>query len=110
MAGTNPPEGLDGISFLPTLLGKEQEKHEHLYWEFYEGGGKRAVRIGKWKAVQNQVNRKGKDAPIEIYDLESDRAETSDLAAQNSELIARIQKIFERSHTPSPLWKFKWEQ
>ena len=110
LAGTNPPEGLDGISFLPTLLGKEQEKHEHLYWEFYEGGGKRAVRIGKWKAVQNQVNRKGKDAPIEIYDLESDRAETSDLAAQNSELIARIQKIFERSHTPSPLWKFKWEQ
>ncbi|MCH2330935.1 MAG: arylsulfatase, partial [Roseibacillus sp.] len=108
LAGTNPPEGLDGISFLPTLLGKEQEKHEHLYWEFYEGGGKRAVRIGKWKAVQNQVNRKGKDAPIEIYDLESDRAETSDLAAQNSELIARIQKIFERSHTPSPLWKFKW--
>ena len=110
LAGTNPPEGLDGISFLPTLLGKEQEKHEHLYWEFYEGGGKRAVRIGKWKAVQNQVNRKGKDAPIEIYDLKSDRAETSDLAAQNSELIARIQKIFERSHTPSPLWKFKWEQ
>ena len=110
LAGTNPPEGLDGISFLPTLLGKEQEKHEHLYWEFYEGGGKRAVRIGKWKAVQNQVNRKGKDAPIEIYDLESDRAETSDLAAQNSELIARIQKIFERSHTPSPLWKFKREQ
>lgn len=110
LAGTNPPEGLDGISFLPTLLGKEQEKHEHLYWEFYEGGGKRAVRIGKWKAVQNQVNRKGKDAPIEIYDLESDRAETSDLAAQNSELIARIQKIFEQSHTPSPLWKFKWEQ
>ena len=110
LAGTNPPEGLDGISFLPTLLGKEQEKHEHLYWEFYEGGGKRAVRIGKWKAVQNQVNRKGKDAPIEIYDLESDRAETSDLAAHNSELIARIQKIFERSHTPSPLWKFKWEQ
>ena len=110
LAGTNPPEGLDGISFLPTLLGKEQEKHEHLYWEFYEGGGKRAVRIGKWKAVQNQVNRKGKDAPIEIYDLESDRAETSDLAAHNSELIARIQKIFEQSHTPSPLWKFKWEQ
>ena len=110
LAGINPPEGLDGISFLPTLLGKEQEKHEHLYWEFYEGGGKRAVRIGKWKAVQNQVNRKGKDAPIEIYDLKSDRAETSDLAAQNSELIARIQKIFERSHTPSPLWKFKWEQ
>ena len=110
LAGTETPQDLDGISFLPTLLGKPQKQHDYLYWEFFEGGGKRAVRIGKWKAVQNQVNRKGQDAPIEIYDLEKDRAETSNLAAQNSELITRVRKIFKAAHTPSPLWKFKWEQ
>jgi arylsulfatase A-like enzyme len=110
LAGTEIPQNLDGISFLPTLLGRKQRQHEHLYWEFFEGGGKRAVRIGKWKAVQNQVNRKGRDAPIEIYDLESDRAEINNLAAQNPELITRVRKIFKTAHTPSPLWKFKWEQ
>ena len=110
LAGTDLPQNLDGISFLPTLLGKPQKQHDYLYWEFFEGGGKRAVRIGKWKAVQNHVNRKGQDAPIEIYDLENDRAETSNLAAQSSELITRVRRIFKEAHTPSPLWKFKWEQ
>ena len=110
LAGTETPQNLDGISFLPTLLGKKQKQHEYLYWEFFEGGGKRAARIGKWKAVQNQVNRKGQDAPVEIYDLESDRAEINNLAAQNPELINRVRKIFKAAHTPSPLWKFKWEQ
>ncbi len=110
LAGTDLPQNLDGISFLPTLLGKPQKQHDYLYWEFFEGGGKRAVRIGKWKAVQNHVNRKGQDAPIEIYDLENDRSETSNLAAQSSELITRVRRIFKEAHTPSPLWKFKWEQ
>ncbi|MAF21710.1 MAG: N-acetylgalactosamine-6-sulfatase [Roseibacillus sp.] len=110
LAETETPEGLDGMSFLPALLGAEQKQHEYLYWEFFEGGGKRAVRIGKWKAVQNHVNREGQNAPIEIYDLESDRAETRNLASQNTELIAKVRKIFNRAHTPSPLWKFNWEK
>lgn len=110
LAGTETPEGLDGMSFLPALLGAKQTQHEYLYWEFFEGGGKRAVRIGKWKAVQNQVNREGQNAPIEIYDLESDRAETRNLADQNTELITRVRNIFKRAHTPSALWKFNWEK
>ncbi|MAT31152.1 MAG: N-acetylgalactosamine-6-sulfatase [Roseibacillus sp.] len=110
LAGTETPDDLDGISFLPALLGAEQKQHEYLYWEFFEGGGKRAVRIGKWKAVQNQVNREGQNASIEIYDLESDRAETRNLADQNTELITRVRNIFKRAHTPSALWKFNWEK
>tara|TARA_B100001093_G_scaffold65457_5_gene55369 strand:+ start:2481 stop:3872 length:1392 start_codon:yes stop_codon:yes gene_type:complete len=110
LAETETPEDLDGISFLPTLLGGSQEQHEYLYWEFFEGGGKRAARIGKWKAVQNQINRKGQNAPIEIYDLEGDRAETRDLAGQNSKVVARVREIFKQAHTPSPIWKFNWEK
>ncbi len=47
VAGTKSPENIDGISFLPTLLGKKkQAKHEYLYWEFHEQGGKIAVTDG----------------------------------------------------------------
>ena len=49
LAGIEAPKGIDGISYLPTLLGKEQQKHDYLYWEFKR---LRAVRMGKWKAVQ----------------------------------------------------------
>ena len=110
LAGTETPRNLDGISFLPTLLGKKQEQHEYLYWEFFEGGGKRAVRIGKWKAVQNQLTRKGQNASVEIYDLTTDRAEKNNLATRKPELIARARDIFKQAHTPSQIWKFKWEQ
>ncbi len=42
LAGVPVPERCDGISFVPTLLGKanEQKQHAYLYWEFLERGGK----------------------------------------------------------------------
>ena len=50
-AGITAPGGLDGISYLSTLLGKssDQESHAYLYWE----GGPRqsvAIRKGKWES------------------------------------------------------------
>ena len=33
VAGAKEPKGLDGISILPTLLGREQKPHAYLYWE-----------------------------------------------------------------------------
>lgn len=52
IVGVQPPEAMDGISFLPTLLGMEnQPEHEYLYWEFHELKGRQALRAGNWKAV-----------------------------------------------------------
>ena len=53
---TVPYERTDGISFLPTLLGKgKQREHDYLYWEFHESGGKIAVRKDNWKAITLNV-------------------------------------------------------
>jgi arylsulfatase A-like enzyme len=40
LAGAKPPRKLDGLSLVPTLLGRpaEQKRHEYLYWEFHERG------------------------------------------------------------------------
>lgn len=110
LAGTKAPAILDGISFVPTLLGNPQRAHKYLYWEFFEGGGKRAVRVGKWKAVQNQINKNGPKAPIEVYDLSTDRAEKTNVAKQHPEVIAQAHQIFEEAHTPSAIWQFRWER
>lgn len=106
LTGAACPEDTDGISFLPTLLGKNgQKEHDYLYWEFYEQGGKRAARKGNWKAVQLNMDKGGN--PIELYDLESDLGETTNLAAQHPELVSQFEKIFAKAHTPSPL--ISWE-
>lgn len=110
LAGAKTPEACDGVSLVPTLLGKgDQQNHSYLYWEFYEQGGKRAVRIGDWKAVQLGLD-KSLDGPIEIYDLSKDLGETTDLAPQRPELVDQARRLFAISRTPSPMWKWKSEK
>jgi len=85
-AGARPPDGIDGISFLPELLGEDQPTHEYLYWEYRN---KRAVRAGRWKAVWLQT-RKKPDAPPELYDLVADVAETTNVAEEHPDVVRRL--------------------
>ena len=91
----------DGISFLPTLLGQtnKQRQHDYLYWEFSSGGGQLAVRMGKWKGMRTGVSR-NPDAKWEIYDLDSDKAETKNIADEHPELIVKFDEIVNK-RTPS---------
>lgn len=99
----------DGISFLPTLLGKDnkQKKHEYLYFEFPEKGGQVAVRLGNWKGVKSNM-KKNKNAPWEIYNLLTDEKETTDVASQHPELAKRFEEILKKEHQPSHIkdWEF----
>ena len=105
LAGIESPKSIDGISFLPTLLGKnkEQEQHDYLYWEFYEQGGKRAVRFGKWKAIQRNLKR-NLNSPILLFNLDADIGEKKNLAEKHPELVERARNIFAEAHTPSKRW------
>lgn len=104
-------ENTDGISLLPTLLGKtdEQQDHDFLYWEYPENGGQIAIRLGKWKAVKLDVRKKGYGrTPWMIFDLENDRKEEQDLAAQHPELIKKFDTIVDHQHQPAHIkeWEF----
>ncbi len=103
MAGVKLETNTNGISFLPTLLGKsdQQRRHRYLYWEFYEQGSKQALRMGKWKAVRRPMGT----GPIELYDLSTDIAEQSDLARQRPDLVATVEKLFAEAHVPAPRWR-----
>jgi len=104
LAGVAAPKGIDGISVAPTLLGKgSQKRHEYLYWElpryiaasgtFADAPPPAAIRMGKWKAV-----RPTEGAPIELYDLSKDIAETTDVAAANPAVMKKIEAIAKDAH------------
>ncbi|WP_149303279.1 arylsulfatase [Pareuzebyella sediminis] len=94
----------DGISFLPTLLGRgNQAEHKSLYWEFHEKGGRQALRKGDWKLVRYNVDKNG---PYELYDLSNDPGETKDLARQMPDKVSELSKILESSRTPSEIFQF----
>ena len=106
VAGAPVPEGIDGISFLPTLLGAGRQKaHEYLYWEFPAYGGQQAVRLGRWKGIRQRMH-KGNMA-IELYDLATDPGEKTNAAAGHPETVARIRAIMRDARVPSALFKFK---
>lgn len=107
VANVTIPENIDGISMLSALKGDNanQKKHEYLYWEFHEKGGRQAVRQGKWKAVRYNVF-KSPDGPLELYDLENDIGEENNIALTNQDVVAKMEAILKAARTPSDIFTF----
>ncbi len=107
LAGIDIPAGLDGISMMSELTGEgSQTPHEFLYWEFYEKGGKRAVRFGNWKAVQQNLTGVNQKDGVELYDLSADIGEENNIAASHPDQVKRALEYFAAAHTPSEFWSF----
>ncbi|APZ96561.1 arylsulfatase [Fuerstiella marisgermanici] len=107
LAGVDIPAGLDGISMVSELTGEgSQTPHEFLYWEFYEKGGKRAVRFGNWKAVQQNLTGVNQKDGVELYDLSSDIGEEHNIADDHPDQVKRALEYFAAAHTPSEFWSF----
>ncbi len=108
ITGSETPEGIDGISFLAELMGKVQKKHDYLYWEFHEQGGKIAVRMENWKAVKTDIN-KMPQGMTEIYDLSVDINEANNIASSNPEIVLRMEEIIKQAHVASEIFSFSVE-
>lgn len=90
---------LDGHSLAPTILGQNQRqrKHEHLYWEFLEQGGKQAVVKGDWKGIRLGTLQ-NPDAPLELYNLKTDPSEETNVADRHTEIVKELAAIMDREH------------
>ena len=99
VAGIEPPKQIDGISYLPTLIGDiaRQQQHDYLYWEY---SGLKAVRMGQHKAVGFPRGNR-----FEIYDLKADLGETTNIAADNPELVETLTRCMEEAHVDSADFK-----
>ncbi|MCY1719415.1 arylsulfatase [Prolixibacteraceae bacterium Z1-6] len=108
-AKTFLPEKIDGISYLPTLLGKGvQDNHDFLYWENadYERQPpygvlketlEQAVLMDQWKAVKNSP-----DSAVELYKLSEDIGEENDVAADFPQIVKRALLIMRNEHNEAP--------
>lgn len=108
LTGQTIPE-TDGISILPTLLGRstEQKQRDFLYFEYHARGGQIAVRMGDWKAIKLDMLN-DPESPWMLFDLKTDREESQDMASEHPDIIARARKIVEEQHRPAHIkeWEF----
>lgn len=106
LAGVSVPENTDGVSFLPTLLGKEgQQQHDYLYWEFHEKGGRQALRKDDWKLVKYEVFNPEKTT-AELYNLATDPGEENNVAAENPEIANQLMELINSARTDSEVFPF----
>ncbi len=105
IVGVDASDRADGISYLPTLLGKTkaQKKHEYLYWASTEGATSVGVRTGNWKLVKYRPAKKkskaaanAKDDDWRLYDLSKDIGEEKDIASQHPEIVAKMRALLKR--------------
>ena len=117
MAGAEAPTKIDGISYLPTLLGQadKQVKHDYLYCASGEGETSVGVRFGKWKLVQyrspkpNRAKKKRATSQVpksqlssekkpdwRLYDLSDDIGEKNNVASQHPSVVAEILALLKR--------------
>jgi len=110
ITGLEVPANIDGISFLPEILGNQenQKKHQYLYWEFHEKGGRQALRKGNWKAVKYNV-LKNPNKRMELYDLANDVGEENNVAKQYPDVVQEMEAIFLEARTSSDVFTFSQE-
>ncbi|MEM9587103.1 MAG: arylsulfatase [Planctomycetota bacterium] len=102
LAGAEFPQVCDGISYVPTLLGQndQQGKHDFLYWASSEGKTSIGIRRGDWKLVRYRgvsgsrgdqaVKSTQETADWRLYSLPDDPAEQDDLAERYPNVVGEI--------------------
>jgi arylsulfatase A len=63
------------------------------------------VRKGKWKAVRLEV-RKDPNSPLELYDLQIDPQEKSNIASQHPDIVRRMEQTMKQARTNSDVFLF----
>lgn len=100
------PEDINGISYLPTLTGKGRQcKHDYIYYEFYERGGKQSVMRDGWKLVRLNMSYPEKYKE-ELYNIDNDISEENNLIDRYPEKAANLRELADKARFESLI--FKW--
>ena len=103
LAGVKPPKNIDGVSVLPTLLGKHQNLDDRfMYWESPPPKLHQVVRWRHWKARRRKQNK-----PLELYNLAEDLREERNVADQHPDVVAGFETYLKTARTDSPNWPMR---
>ncbi len=103
-----PQQHCDGVSIMPLLRGGDSLDREAIYWHYphysNQGGSPAgAVVSGKWKLIEHF-----EDNRLELFDLQADLSETTNLAATQPDVAKRLLKLLQdwrddvRAKIPEP--------
>ena len=86
---------IDGVDQTALLMGKSQKGRETFYFD------RAGIRKGKWKYLlpnahfYGYAREDGRPVEEELYDLENDLGETTNLAKKHPKIVAELRKLTE---------------
>lgn len=124
-----PSQPVDGVSILPVLQGHKLARRTPLYWHYYNALSrpKAAMRVDQWKILgipdrasprasggafdpkeDMEFIKKARLVEFELYNLEQDPAETTNLAPHQPREFAalkdRLLDLYSRVQAEGPVW------
>ena len=90
LAGAELTHSIDGKSIAPDLLGQPSAGSDRFFYWRLESAELAAVRWGKWKAIRNPSER-----PVQLYDLEEDPEERSDVACRHQGVVTNMREFMD---------------
>lgn len=119
LAGAEIPRDrvIDGKDILPLLTGERAAKSPHEAFYYYFGSQLQAVRAGKWKlhlplekpilqigmgelgrtATGRTSRIDGKPTTAQLFDMEADIGEKTEIAARHPDVVARMMELAEKA-------------
>ncbi len=114
LAGAELPKlKIDGLDIWPLIAGTPNAKSPHDALYFYWGQHLQAVRSGRWKLhfphkyISVDESNAGRDAKpgqprdqetgLALFDLEADRAETTNVAEQHADEVSRLMALADQA-------------
>ncbi len=101
--GKLPTKKIDGKNIWPLMSGQKGAVSPHETYVLMHGPG--TVRSGKWKFYPWQEGKGGKQNrpsanrstfPVQLYDTFADISETTNVAKEHPEVVARLQAAFDK--------------
>ena len=115
LAGASLPSGrqLDGVDQTDLLLGRSESGARETF-HYFVRMELHAVRKGRWKLAMPRERFHGYapdmrpvDGP-QLYDLQADVGETTDVSAENPEAVAELREMYDEMRAESSDW-VPWE-
>lgn len=101
------PEGLDGESLWPGIIGGPTPvERKPMVWVYPQYGGQVAVQMGAIKVLRRGLQTK-KPGEWEVYDVVADRGETKNLAKDRPELIEAAKAVLKKEMSENEIFPLK---
>jgi arylsulfatase A len=92
---------IDGRNIWPLIAGQPEAKSPHDAFYYYWMNHLSAVRSGKWKLHVSYIKRDStgmiQKRVTELYDLENDIGETTNIAADHPEVVKRFMELIKEA-------------